>query len=63
MRPILKQISEMATQLRIAPSGSSERNLAAAMISMVAGETVDWLVEGVLVPTAGVCKMGMGAEL
>ena len=54
MRPILKQVSEMATQLRVAPSGSSARNLAAVMISVVAGEARDWLEEGVLVPTAGV---------
>lgn len=41
MRPILKQVSDMATQLRVAPSGSSERNLAAATSSMVAGERID----------------------
>ena len=63
MRPILKQVSEMATQFSTAPSGSSARNLAAAMISIVAGESADWLEEGVLVPTAGVWKMGAGAEL
>ena len=62
MRPILKQVSEMATQLSVAPSGSSERNLAVAMSSIVAGESKDWLEDGVFVPTAGVCKMGIGAE-
>lgn len=59
--PILKHVSEMATQFSIEPSGSSERSRAAAIISMVAGEAVDWLVEGVSVPRAGVCKMGTGA--
>ena len=63
IRPILKQVSEMATQLSVVPSGSSERNLAAAMISMAAREITDWLEVGVFVPTAGVCKMGTGAEL
>ena len=63
MRPILKQVSDMATQLRVAPSGSSERNLAAATSSMVAGERIDWPEDGVFVPTAGVCKIGAGAEL
>lgn len=63
MRPILKQVSEMATQLRVAPSGSSARNLAAAMISIVAGEITDWLEEGVFVPRAGVWNIGAGAEL
>ena len=63
MRPILKQVSEMATQLIVAPSGSSERDLAVVMISMVAGEITDWLEDGVFVPMAGVCKMGAGAEL
>jgi hypothetical protein len=62
MRPILKQVSEMATQLMVAPSGSSERDLAAAMISMVAEESTDWLEEGVFVPRAGVWKMGAGTE-
>lgn len=62
MRPILKQVSEIATQLSVAPSGSSERNLAAAMISVVAGERRDWLEDGVLVPMAGVCIIGTGAE-
>lgn len=62
MRPILKQVSDMATQLSVAPSGSSGRNLAEAMISIVAGESTDWLDEGVLVPTAGVWKIGAGAE-
>lgn len=63
MRPILKQVSEMATQLSVAPSGSSERDLAAAMISAVAREIADSLEDGVFVPMAGVCKMGAGAEL
>ena len=63
MRPILKQVSEMATQLSVAPSGSSERNLAAAIISVVAGERKDWLEDGVFVPRAGVCRMGAGVEL
>lgn len=63
MRPILKQVSEIATQLSVPPSGSSERNLAAAMISTAAGDITDWLEDGVFVPMAGVCKMGAGAEL
>jgi len=63
MRPILKQVSEMATQLSVAPSSSSEHNLAVAIISIVAGEIIDWLEDGVFVPMAGVCKMGAGAEL
>lgn len=64
MRPILKQVSEMATQFSVAPSGSSERSLAAAMISIVAGEIIDWLDEdGVFVPRAGMCKIGAGTEL
>ena len=54
----------MATQLSVAPSGSSERNLAAVMRSMVTGESIDWPEEGgVFVPMAGVCRMGAGAEL
>ena len=63
MRPILKHVSEIATQLSVAPSGSSARSLAAVMIPMVAGERMGWFKEGVFVPTAGVCKMGAGAEL
>jgi len=64
MRPILKQVSEMATQLSVEPSGSSDLNLAASMSSMAAGESIDWPEEeGVFVPTAGVCKMGTGSEL
>lgn len=63
MRPILKQVSDMATQFSVAPSGSSERNLAAVTICIVAGESGDWLEEGVFVPMAGVCKIGTGAEL
>ena len=63
MRPILKQVSEMATQLSVAPSGSSVRSRAASMISIVAGESGDLPEEGVIVPTAGVCRMGAGVEL
>jgi len=64
IRPILKQVSEMATQWSVAPSGSSERNLAEVMRSMVAGEDMDWPEEGgVFVPMAGVCKIGTGTEL
>lgn len=63
IRPILKQVSEMATQLSVAPSGSLERSLAAAMVSRAAGESKGWPEDGVFVPTAGVCKIGAGAEL
>lgn len=63
MRPILKHVSDMATQLSTPPSGSSERSLAAAMSSTVAGERTERPEDGVFVPTAGVCKMGAGVEL
>lgn len=63
MRPILKHVSDMATQLSTAPSGSSERNLAAAMRSTAAGERREWLEDGVFVLKAGVCMIGAGAEL
>ena len=64
MRPILKHVSEMATQLIVAPSGSSERDLAAVMRSIAAWESMDCPEEGgVFVPMAGICKIGAGTEL